>query len=313
MKKDLSKQAILYIFLLCSCLLCMNSLIANSTQAKIQAIDPLDRQKLQDFFQSLFLEGDFAYTLFGSKPMGSIDYLAISHTKEVTTAFVGWQVWKKYQHLFPLSNFAISYCDQIDTIGFFDFFIINKSKCCEVINRYLPLFKSCFSFQTPNDLVESLCSPNFFAYTGGIRPKNYYLCLGLLFGYGEKSATLFERRMQLFQQAAQYPYDLNGLNDDDKDIIYGRDKNKLRQQENEISLKSLIQELNDFRNNQVFNKLTTINNPLFLMRINGFVSFGDEPLVENLQAEHDKLRAKLMEIYYSENFLEIVLNRLMAP
>ena len=284
-----------------------------SIQEKINAIAPTDRQKLEDFFHSLFLHGDFAFTLFGNKPLGSIDLLIGEKMLNIETTidFVGWEVWKKYQHLFLSSNYLFSYYDKIAENSFFGFLIINKKRCREIINQNLPLFKSCFSFQSTDDLIDRLCSTNFFSYKLEDRPNNFYLCLGLLFGYGEKSALFFERRMQLFREAAQYPYDLTELNEDDRQIIYYLDKTRLEKQVHHRPVNDVIEELNDLNRRKTFTRLTKTNNPLYLIEINGFVTFAEDPETEILQAENDALGKKLMEINYSDNFLEIILNRLL--
>lgn len=283
-------------------------------QEKIMFIDPMDRQKLEIFFRNLFSNGDFAYTLFGDKPLGSIDLFFNGEflNKQIVVHFVGWQIWKKYQHLFTSNQYCLGHYDRIATISFFGFMIVNKNKCREIINQHLPLFKSCFNICKVDDFIEELCSQDFYSIKMEDRQKNFYLCLGLLFGYGEKSASFFERRMELIRTIAQYPYSLNGLNESDLESVYYLDKTKINGSACHIPIQDLINELNDLESKKTYTFMTTKNNPFYPIKIKGFIQYEYDPEIEVIQEKNDALQEKLLKIYYSENFLECILEKLSS-
>lgn len=148
------------------------------------------------------------------------------------------------------------------------------------------------------------------------RRNGFYLCLGLLFGYPKKTAWLFEKRMQLFRKVAQAPYDLIKLNSDDRDIVRHLNKNMIIvQTENRLydDKQDPIQELNHLNSQITFVPLITTTSPFFPIQISGFVAFDEDPEDTMIQDENNRLSAKLLEILYAPNFLEIILERLSQP
>lgn len=88
-----------------------------SLRDKLKLIPPSDYQKLERFFHTLFSQADFSLTLFGNKPMGSIDLIfevGISNAPSPSVIGMnGWNIWKQYQHLFINSNYTIVHYNTI--------------------------------------------------------------------------------------------------------------------------------------------------------------------------------------------------------
>lgn len=273
---------------------------------KIDQINAEDRHSLELFFKALIVEGDFAFTLFADKPMSSTDHLIDVNSNLAAIEYLGWRVWTQYRHLFSFPTFCLVFENR--TFGF-GFRLVNKIKCLEVINRYPMEFKTCFQFQNPENLVKDICTPEFFLTTRKL--KLSYLCLGLLFGYGEESARVFDRRMQLFQTLADCPLlDLETLNKDDRKYIYSWKTTKLEDDLPIFSVKEVIDELNDIKKHFTFSLLTTTENQISPIINVGFVTYQKEPELKVMQERYDEVYKKIIEIYYSENFLEIILTRL---
>lgn len=280
----------------------------SSIQEALRTIPYSDRQKLQTFFQFLCKQSDFALTLFGNKPMSSTDFIFTVDGAHAPSAIClnGWKIWQQYHDLFKNSNYLLTSYNTIAENSFFGFLLINKSRCLAVIQKYLPLFKSCFSFYNPEQLLEQISDPSFFACKMEYRPRGFYLCLGLLFGYPEKSALLFEKRMQLFRNAIQAPYDLANLNDQDKEIVRHLEKSRLRVNTPLAvpSIRDPIYQLNRLRAQTKYAPFISITSPLLPIHINGFIAFDDKEAAV-FQEKNTQQLSQLLEILYTNNFLEI--------
>lgn len=76
----------------------------------LETIPAEDRKTLEQFFQFLFLDNEFSYTLFGEKPI-TVTIITAQPRLECAIEHLisekGWEVWTRYQHLFPSSRFIV--------------------------------------------------------------------------------------------------------------------------------------------------------------------------------------------------------------
>lgn len=73
-----------------------------------------DKEKLFGLMEQLFAKDNFAYTILSSKPLSWATFREISFdswegffdsfSQENLTLRLGWETWKKYQHLFPSAH-----------------------------------------------------------------------------------------------------------------------------------------------------------------------------------------------------------------
>lgn len=167
----------------------------------LETIPEEDQQTLKDLFHLLFRHGDFSYAFFGIKPMCSIDYTmqyikTVSNneafTRETHLARKGFEVWKKYQHLFPMKDirFLLQESDQCG--GHFAFVLINPQKCLSIIEHHLHLFQNYYGEKLPADeLLKCLCQGTYFK-----EGKIDHAVFGLLLGYPEKDVVAFSNQLE---------------------------------------------------------------------------------------------------------------------
>src|SRR5262245_29580777 len=97
------------------CLL-LSLCFAFSIKANIQNIPPQDIKKIKYFFNDLITRHDFAYTIFGSKPMSLADYcLKVPDNLPIHRHLISWyllrkiqaglEAWYKYRDEFDLKEF----------------------------------------------------------------------------------------------------------------------------------------------------------------------------------------------------------------
>jgi len=189
---------------------------------RIQSIPFEERKILERFFRRLFYHADFSYTLFGLKPMGSIDYnldlLSFpqfykepeNHLFLMALDEKGWRIWEKYKDLFPMEKYAFIKVRH-DTC--FGFLLINKEKVYSVLEKNLLLFQELFLEEIcASELLKRLCEGQL-AYSHSNTPYllTYYKALGLLYGYGEQNVQDFIKREQILQDLKNLPIDLKRL------------------------------------------------------------------------------------------------------
>ena len=232
-----------------------------------------DKAILTDLFQLLFSSGDFAYTFLDVKPMCQISYTMQyirnfpeneRFSRETHLARKGFEVWEKYQHLFPMKNlkFLLEESDQCE--GHFAFILINPKKCLSIIEQHLSLVQKYYGQELPAEkLLERLCQGDYFQ-----DGKNDATILGLLLGYPEKDVLVFNDQLE-----------------------------KLRSSKNKSSLRPC--------------HLALRKNPLTPIRAPFFMTNKHEIELKEIKYEYAIKNHKLVEFYYSDDFLEKILNRFM--
>lgn len=253
-----------------------------------------DKEELEQLFQDLFNHDNFGYTLFGDKPVSWATYSTTVFDDQGFPSGRGidswnkWNVWKKYAHSFPLKHYILIEMPQA-RIGFKEVYFINK--CCFIhkVNEHINLFQETFG----EDITGAVLLEK-------IEKNHKLLCflssqqtlIGILLGYGEHNAQLFDKRSQIghFVYRREFP----------------RIPIKMRKPAKGFS--SLREEFNSY-----FSLLTPFGDsgysPLLVQSV-FFVADHKHPETIALQKKYRKMRGEISAIYAKGNFLEITLSKL---
>lgn len=88
-----------------------------------------ERKELESFFRGMISRGDFSAVLLDEKPssLHGICWWFIHSSKGGTPSLLmyrGWEIWKRYEHLFPMKNF--SFVDNGYQKGGYEFWFTRK-------------------------------------------------------------------------------------------------------------------------------------------------------------------------------------------
>jgi hypothetical protein len=182
------------------CLLCatINLWKSSLLLRRIHAIPHKEKSILEAFFSLLMLREGGAYVLFGHKPVAFTAFQQterqtigirqlMSYERENQILKQGWNVWKKYAHLFPSTRFCLECRPFNETRA--EICLINLETSKHIIEQNLKDFQNILgqSF-TSERLIES--------YLNGRHPLFYLLhqhhaLLGILLGFGTHNAWIF--------------------------------------------------------------------------------------------------------------------------
>lgn len=191
-----------YILLSCLCWMV-------SVHAGMGNIPKRDLNQIKYFFEGLIESHNFSYTLFGSKPMSLADYkLAIppprSPTKWIRSislyvrAKSSLTTWYRHRHEFNLKDFIFldEENDWIDNC--LVLFLINKKNMLRVLREHEQIFKEELGASfTAESCLEKL-EKRELSLAETI--KGSRRLMGIMLGYGERNASLFQKRYELMKQ-----------------------------------------------------------------------------------------------------------------
>lgn len=288
---------------------------------RVQSIPFDDRVALERFFKRLFFHGDFAYTLFGQKPMGSIDYnmdllrlprLYQEHQEHLLLMALDnkdWKIWEKYQILFPMKTFALI---KIEKATCFGFLLVHKKQSLEVIKENLALFQSIAGEQLgPKKLLQMLCNGQFsYSYPGAVPLADYYKALGFLYGYGHQNVQFFARREELIQSLIKLPIDFESLPSDVVECLAMNDSSEASTDSHNLTYKttkSLISELQSLINQSSLINSDSKNQPFLPIKKSLFFGVKNHSDTETIINTWDNLDSLILNIGARDNFLETIL------
>lgn len=195
----LALSAFCIIFICPVLILKKNKLKDSSFLIKIPKKDQLI---LEDFFQSLIINCDFGYVLFGNKPMSMTHYVnpvikkSIIDYHEFTPYNLkmknGMECWRKYHGQFNSAKFMFVFFGNSSKDPIVEMALINKRKFIEGVQENLHVFQPIFGRNiTGAKLIEKIANdPDF------LENLNYEM-LGILFGYGSLNSKCFQRRADI--------------------------------------------------------------------------------------------------------------------
>lgn len=180
---------------------------AITINASISNIPKKEMKDIENFFYDLVVNHDFAYTIFGSKPMSLADmclkmpsHLPIhKHLKArflLTKAKRSLAAWYKYRHEFTFKDFIFLDHEE-DLFDCLVLVLINKKHMLDILHQHISIFRGELgdSF-TPESFLEKL-EKREISLAKATHDSD--LLLGIMLGYGERNATLFQERFDLLR------------------------------------------------------------------------------------------------------------------
>jgi hypothetical protein len=248
-----------------------------------------DLEVLEEFFRDLlFLQG-FAYTLFGDKPVSIENYDRDNPQKPdvFATSCKGYTAWKKYAHLFPQEHYIFVFHEPADK-DTYEMTLINKKAFLQMVDKHKKKFSALLgptitAEKLLSQLIQNGCLENTAI-------KNREDLIGILLGYGENNASLFQRRSEITGR-------ISSIKRKDTTPTPGYCST-------EDELKSLNARLRPFSNEQ--RKL------LRYMHLPSFVADPNHQETIQLKKKYTQQRKQITQHFSHKNVLEMVFEQLSS-
>jgi hypothetical protein len=264
-----------------------------------------DKETLEAFFFELYFSGG-AYVLFGNKPMSICLFTELNYSGktplkniiELSTclhlqnikANRGWKVWKKYEYLFPSSQFAI-----IENKGpdYITIAIVNKRNFLKIVEDNMDIFREFLGIDITSKVLLRRC----LASSDLIREvfQGHDVLLGIVLGYGRHNARLFSRKTKIEEERGS-PV-VSSLN------------TQMVPANGFLSLEEEYQYINDLLSFFEERDLWECSCPI--LPLPGFVADPTHPETQQLKKQYREERKKIIEKYKKGDFLEITLEAFM--
>ncbi len=162
----------------------------------ISTIPMKDREILDKFFRNLCFFYEFAYTLFGDKPI-SIEFFDLDKEELFHTSAEGYMIWSKYANLFPSQKHIFLFYENKEQ-GYCEITLINKDSFRITTQNHLMKFAEVFGQEiSPDKLLELIVEKRSLHNTPiGDRAD----LIGILLGYGKNNAELFQKRNEILMR-----------------------------------------------------------------------------------------------------------------
>jgi hypothetical protein len=243
----------------------------------LESIPKEDLAELDGLFSYFIKQNQFAYTLFGDKPISLSSQFSLTPWENIiekindkhTLFWKKWKIWKKYEHFFPSKNYLLT----IEPSKFphvYDIILINKIEFIKTLEKHQKLFESVIGHPiNPQQLLNEI-EQKKISFSDSI--KNNQMLGGILLGYGVHNSTLYNKRDRGYLNNI-------GLMNHSKIILQPIEKNH------------------------------------YMPLIIGPVKFAADilhPETIALRKKYKKLRGKISSIYFQNNLLEVTLLKLMS-
>lgn len=182
---------------------------------QIALIPEDERIVLENFFQILISSESLGYVLFGSKPICLSGYFLklppgnMLRRSNNSLVKKGWELWKKYEYLFPHPNYLIFAEDNIrgDKNNNAIFFV-NKVNLLKVVTNNIAIFSNILgsNFNSDGFLIKISERQSISELT------NFHEgLLGIMLGYGAESSMLYYKRDLINRAHPQRIHEKNNL------------------------------------------------------------------------------------------------------
>lgn len=201
----MNKKVLMSILIIITFLSTLNFFYFNSPffmKNRLKNLSSLEKEYLENFFQYIIRISSFGYVLFGDKPMSidaydpvtplenieGIDYMDDYHILGKYRFKEGWKTWKKYQHLFPSSNFVFFSYPHPQIPDYIEICLINKMAFIKTVQENLKDFHQVLgkNISSHEVLNSYLNQDDIFLII-----RNHDGLLGTLLGYGRGNAWAF--------------------------------------------------------------------------------------------------------------------------
>lgn len=293
-------------------------------QVTLRSIPEKDRDALDSFFQLLSRDYDFAYTLFGKKPVSLACYASkptlwtLHYPSESLNFEKGWITWMRYASLFPSQVFVLKKCQTDRDVS--EIFLINKEQVLRVINENLKLFQETLGIETePKALLQRLCDPEQEVMH---TLQGHSGLLGILLGYGSVNSMLFKRKLNICHaiNAKMTPpfhiHHLESLTPISRNLVslFNEKAFTNPQVSNAPSLQqhALVNALNDMLSHECPFELYGTDSFLDTFIPPSFMMQTENPETEQLAKDYLETKQHLRKIYLQGPFLEVTLKQWMS-
>ena len=278
---------------------------------RLQKIPREERKCLELFFRSAFAWDQFGYTLYGDKPISVTGFHApVTKSLDIDDMFdsvfgildpnnlrkyQGWDVWEKYQYLFPMKNYVFVKSKNFVDNEYIAILFINKKAFLKTVSQHLDDFKAVLKEEITPELLLArvLSSDDVF----GDVLKNHQGLIGTVLGYGRDNALLFHRREEVISAEGKITALLKG---------------------SKFSLMTLLKNQSDEeleaidRSLQLFDDRGILDfNPL-LMMLPGFRADPTTTETRALKVKYEQEYRKIIRHYQKGDFLEITLQQMIS-
>ncbi len=267
------------------------STLKSEIAEKIQAIPLKDRERVEKLFRGLLFFHEFAYTLFGDKPV-SVDWFdrEQEQTTELQELFRirpdGYRAWEKYAHLFPSKNYLFLFCEDVKA-DCYELTLINKEAFRQIVDKHREKFAELFGPDFDPEKLLNLLVQKGSLWNTPMRGRADLI--GILLGYGKTNAELFQKRNEILRKEG---------------IKKGRTQPSQQFDSIDAELNFLDASLKSFSNE---GKVS-----LHFMRLPGFVANPQHEETVQLRQKYTQQRKYITQRYIRRNVLEITLEQLMA-
>ena len=273
------------------------------TIQRLETIPAEDQAILRNFFKDLLTDGDFAATLFGYKPSALLIYpfytdvianplasqktfLKLRHrfSAKFLLEYKGWQLWEKYQSLFPVKHYFLEHKFLPGGSGYSVLFV-HKEKMLSTLAEHADYFRFILAEKNPLDNAINILRT---AFSGNLL-KIMHCEAGILLGYDPQSCFDFQQKFQIEETLYYFPYDV-------------QDVSHLPQTQTQLLLDGYPNDLfsmhKKFKEEFLFRSSWQTENPFFCSTPFGFCSFSTfyDPQIPELQN-------KIINLYNSNSFL----------
>ena len=263
-----------------------------SVHAHMANVPKSDLNNIKCLFTDLIQHHDFAYAIFGSKPMVLADksFKIRSHLSAYQYIMRKYQLFKKKNHLkswyqykseFDLKDFIFLDKEE-DLLMCLALVLINKKNLLEVLHSHKAIFKDELGSSFTPEMFLRKIEKREISLSKAIH--NNQRLLGIMLGYGDRNATLYNERLKLLEE------------------IENRENSGLSQDS------ELMQKLNAIEaNTDCFNDLDreAILQPLY------FLADLSHPETIELKKVYKEDQLKIAELMQQPDFIDKVLNRLV--
>jgi hypothetical protein len=252
-----------------------------------------ERDYLATFLHILLFSDNFAYLLFGSKPIAiagfeKLSRFTISHDYRSALnlkIIKGFELLKKNQYLFSCSNIIV-YFDEDESNLFI--LMINKKNLLKTLEESIDDFRQVLGSETT---VKSL----FTRIIGGEEYladviKNHEALLGILLGYGRNNAWLFHEYGTICRRLSRFEPPMKG------DSLLEKRFNEINQKTGGFS--------EDFQECKYILKSPYISLPHFMADFNSLET-------KKLKESYEKERENMKKLFAKQNYVEATLLKLM--
>lgn len=185
----------------------------DSVCKSVRKMSTEERFFLDYFFRALLLREGGAHVLMGTKPAVVGDFFAPELDKTMffgnrflkkdTLLKKGYETWKKYQDLFPMTRYVLI-CNEDKSGELFHILLVHREKFLGEVGRNIEDFRRVLgAHMTPELVLSSIIQKKASCYEA----LNQHSALeGIILGFGKHNSWLFYRRDLLDNRNLDFQY-----------------------------------------------------------------------------------------------------------